>query len=457
MTIKPPQRQWSSQGVFFMAIIGSAVGLGTIWRFPYITGENGGGAFVLIYCASMMIIGIPLIMAELAIGRRGGGSAIKTMAVLTETEGASPAWRSLGWLSILAPFVGLMFMSVVAGWILDYLVQTVSGNLINLTTVGSKTAFDSLISNPYRLAFWHGIFTLMTISIVAGGLKGGLEKAAKLMVPGLGLILLVLLVYVMVTADFMGGVKFLFKPDFSKVNSTVIMMAVGQAFFSLSIAVGALITYGAYLPKSVSITKAAFVIGFADTLTALLVGMVVFPLVITYGLESGEGPGLVFLALPIAFGTMPFGAIFGILFFLLMLMAALTSSMGMLEPVVAWVEEFSRFSRRTIAFLVGGIAWVCGLSAVLSFNVLADFTPLDGFAAFEGKGIFDLLDFVTANVLIPAGGLLIALFAGWVMSRKSVAEELNIRSPLGFKCWYILIRFVSPVAIALIFFVNLFG
>jgi len=344
MTKTTHKNQWSSPRVFYMAIIGSAVGLGTIWRFPYITGENGGGAFVLIYVASMMIIGIPLIMAELAIGRRGGGSAIKTMKVLTEEEGAHKAWRALGWLSILAPFIGLMFMSVV-----------------------------------------------------------------------------------------------------------------GQAFFSLSIAVGALITYGAYLPKHVSITKAAFVIGFADTLTALLVGMVVFPLVITYGLQSGEGPGLVFLALPIAFGTMPFGLIFGVLFFTLMLMAALTSSMGMLEPVVAWVNEFSRFTRRTNAFLVGGFAWVCGLSAVLSFNILSDFYPLDQFNAFEGKGIFDLLDYSVANILIPAGGLLIALFAGWVLSRQSIEAELNMTSKLGFKIWLALIRFVAPAAILLIFLGNMFG
>ncbi len=402
----------------------------------------------------MVIIGIPLIMAELAIGRRGGGSAIKTMEVLTEREGCSPAWRSLGWLSILIPFVGLMFYSVVAGWILDYLIQTVSGNLMDLTKEDSTEAFHTLTGDPYRLAFWHGIFIIFTILIVSGGLKGGLERAVKILMPGLALILGVLLLYVIMAADFAGGAMFLFNPDFSKVDASVVMMAVGQAFFSLSIAVGALITYGAYLPKSVSITQAAFVIGFADTLTALLVGLVVFPLVLTYGLDAGEGPGLVFVALPIAFGTMPLGALFGSLFFLLMLMAALTSSMGMLEPVVAWLVEVSRFGRRTITIIVGSFAWLCGLSAVLSFNVLSDFTPLDGFALFEGKRIFDLLDYITANVLIPAGGLLIALFAGWVMSRESVAEELNMRSPLGFQCWYILIRFVSPIAIVLIFLAN---
>jgi NSS family neurotransmitter:Na+ symporter len=446
---------WSSQRVFFLAIIGQAIGLGNIWRFPYITGENGGGAFVIIYCLSMLVIGIPLIMAELAIGRRGGGSAVKTMKVLTKTESCSPAWRSIGILSVLIPFVGLIFYAVVAGWILDYLTQTAAGNLLQLTSESSSSAFKALTDNPYRLAFWHGVFILLTIIIVSRGLRGGLEKAVKMLMPGLALILAILLIYVVLTADFAGGVKFLFNPDFSKVNSSVIMMAIGQAFFSLAIAVGAMITYGAYLPKSVSITRAAFVIGFSDTLCSLLVGLVVFPLVLTYGLEAGEGPGLVFMALPIAFGTMPLGALFGSLFFLLMLMAALTSSMGMLEPVVAWLVETSRHSRRTITIFVGCLAWLCGLSAVLSFNVLSDFTPLDNFALFEGKRIFDLLDFFTANVFIPTGALLIALFAGWAMKRTSIAEELNMRSPLGFRCWYLLIRYVTPVTIVLIFISNL--
>lgn len=418
---------------------------------------NGGGAFVLIYCAAVLVIGIPLIMAELAIGRRGGGSAVATMEVLCEEEGCSKGWYAVGWLSLIIPFVGLLFYSVVAGWILDYLAQTALGNLQNLNNETSGAAFQQLTDNPYRLAFWHGVFMLISVFIVAGGLRGGLEKAVKVLMPALTVTLVVLLGYVAFTADFAGGARFLFSPDFSKVTPAVVMMAVGQAFFSLAIAVGAMITYGAYLPKTVSIARAAFVIGFADTACALLVGLVVFPLVLTYGLEAGEGPGLVFVALPIAFGTMPLGTLFGTLFFALMLMAALTSSMGMLEPVVAWLIERSTLGRRVITSLVGALAWLLGLSAVLSFNVLSGFTPLDYFETFEGKRIFDLLDYFTANVLIPVGGLLIALFAGWVISRKSIADELNLGSPLALRCWSVLIRYVIPVSITLILLSNLRG
>ncbi len=449
--------QWSSRSVFLLAAVGEAVGLGTIWRFPYITGQNGGGAFVLIYCGCILIIGIPLLMAELAIGRRGGQSAIKTMRVLSAAEGCSQFWQLLGWLSVLTPFVGLMFYSVVAGWILDYIFHTASGDLVQLTAADSNLGFSSLISNPARLAFWHGVFLLITVVIVAGGVKRGLERAVKILMPGLALILLILLGYVIATADFAGGVKFLFNPDFSKVDATVVLMAIGQAFFSLSVAVGAMITYGAYMPKHVSISNAACVIGIADTLTALLIGLVVFPLVLTYGLTASEGPGLVFVALPIAFGEMPAGVFFGTLFFLLMLMTALTSSIGMLEPVVSWIEEYRGLKRPAVAIMVGSFAWLCGLSAVLSFNVWSDVTPLAMFPVFEKTTIFELLDFVTANILIPLGGLLIALFAGWIMSRGSILNELGLPDAMAFRSWYLLVRYVAPTAIVAIFLVNMVG
>ncbi|MEJ8566130.1 sodium-dependent transporter [Elongatibacter sediminis] len=448
---------WKSRGAFLMACVGSAIGLGTIWRFPYITGVNGGGAFVLIYAACVLIIGIPLVAAEIALGRRGGNSAIRSMQKLATEEGASRFWVLLGWLSVLTPFVGLMLYSVIGGWVIDYAIQSGRGMFAGADAESSSAFFATLTSNPWRLLFWHTVFISITIGIVARGVNAGIARAVELLIPGLAVLLVVLLVYVLFTTDFMSGVRFLFQPDFGKVNATVVLMAIGQAFFSLSIAVGALITYGAYMPKRISIPGAACTIAVADTSVAILIGLVVFPLVITYGLEPGEGPGLVFVTLPIAFGSMPGGAFFGTVFFVLMLMTALTSSIGMLEPVVSRLVESRRMGRPALAVIIGGIAWLCGLMAVLSFNVLSGFNPLSWIPGFETSTLFDLLDFTAANLLIPAGGLLIALFAGWVMRRESIRDELGLRDGVVFRLWYALVRYVLPVAILIIAGTNLLG
>jgi NSS family neurotransmitter:Na+ symporter len=448
---------WSSPRTFLLAAIGSAIGLGNIWRFPYITGVNGGGAFVLIYCLCILVIGLPLLMAELGIGRRGGQSPVRSMQILIEAEGRSPVWQILGWLAIITPTMGLMYYTVVAGWALDYAVGGVTGRFAGLDSGSSADSFADLTGNPPRMMLSHALLMLTTMTIVAFGIRKGLERAVKWLMPALGLILLMLVSYAAVTADFAGALKFLFQPDFFRVTPAVVLMAVGQAFFSVNVAVGAMITYGAYMPKHVSIPKVACVIAFADTGVALLMGLVIFPLVLTYGLAPGEGPGLVFVTLPIAFGQMPAGALFGGLFFILMGIAALTSTIGMLEPSVSWLEEHRGLKRAPMAFITGACIWLCGLAALLSFNVWAEFTPLDRFTMFAGKRIFDLLDFFVANVLMPGGGMLIALFAGWMMSRDSIREELGLDDRYLFAGWRFLVRFVAPVAIAAIFVMNLLG
>lgn len=410
---------------------------------------------MLIYIACVLLVGIPLVAAEIAIGRRGGNSAIRTMQTLVAQEGTSRFWVLLGWFSLLTPFIGLMLYSVIGGWVLDYILQAARGAFVAADAERSGALFGALTANPLRLFFWHSVFILVTVLIVARGVNAGIARAVEWLIPSLAALLLVLLVYVIFTTDFMGGVRFLFRPDFGKVDAGVVLMAVGQAFFSLSIAVGALITYGAYLPKNVSILGASCTIAAADTAAALLIGLVVFPLVVTYGLQAGEGPGLVFVSLPIAFGTMPGGVFFGTLFFVLMLLTALTSSIGMLEPVVARFEEFRRLSRPAAAALVGAVAWLFGLLAVLSFNVLSDFNPLAWVRGFEDRRLFDLLDYVTANVLIPMGGLLIALFAGWAMKRASIRDELGLPEGPVFRAWYALIRYVLPIAIGVIAISNL--
>jgi neurotransmitter:Na+ symporter, NSS family len=448
---------WSSRRTFLLAAIGSAVGLGNIWRFPYITGVNGGGAFVIIYLVCILVIAIPLLMAELAIGRRGGQSPIRSMQRLAAENGRSRFWHSLGWLSIITPTVGLMYYSVVAGWTLDYAINAASGTFSNYDGARSGEGFAAMSGNPVRMMWSQGGFLLLTVAIVVGGVRHGLERAVRYLMPGLALILVVLVIYAAVTADFSGALLFMFKPDFSKVTSSTVLMAIGQAFFSVNVAVGALITYGAYMPKEVSIPKVSALIAFADTGVALMMGLVIFPLVLSYGLQPGEGPGLVFVTLPIAFGQMPFGIVFGALFFLLMAIAALTSSIGMLEPSVSRLEELKGFRRVPATIVMGIFIWVFGLLALFSFNVLAGFTPLDHFPLFEGKGIFDLFDFVTANILIPAGGLLIALFAGWMMTRDSIRAELGLKQETALRLWRSLVRIVAPLAIIAIFAANLFG
>jgi NSS family neurotransmitter:Na+ symporter len=450
--------KWSSRRAFLLAAIGSAIGLGNVWRFPYITGVNGGGAFVLIYCACILVIAIPLLMAEIAIGRRGGESPIRTMQKLTEEEKCSSFWQGVGWQAILAPTVGLMYYSVVAGWTFDYAFANLIGGFAGVDADASSEKFTSLMSNPLRLIFWHTVFIALTVFIVSRGIKKGLEKAISYLMPSLFVILVLLVGYTALTADFSGAVKFMFKPDFSKVTADVVLMAIGQAFFSVNVAVGALITYGAYMPKNISIPRVTGVIALADTGVALMMGLIIFPLVLSYGLTAGEGPGLVFVTLPIAFGQMPAGIVFGTLFFVLMAVAALTSALGMLEPVVSYLEEKRNFTRTQLACAMGTLIWLCGLPALLSFNLLSGFTPLNQFALFEGKTIFDLMDFFVANLLIPMGGLLLALFAGWAFTRESMADELGWQNnPLLLMTLRFLIRFVAPIAIIGIFVVNLIG
>ena len=442
----PEKTQWSSHRAFLLAAIGVAVGLGNIWRFPYITGVNGGGAFVLVYCLCVAVLGVPLAMAEIAIGRRGGGSAVGTMNKLTTDEGSSSFWKSVGWQAILAPIVGLMYYSVVAGWTMDYAVSALFGTFEGVDNANSAGAiFADLTNDTPRMMLSHGIFIGLTIFIVAAGIRNGLERAVKSLMPALFAILLVLVAYSAFTADFAGGLAYLFRPDFTKLNSGVVLMAIGQAFFSMAVAVGALITYGAYMPKGVSIPRVAGILALADTVVAILMGLVIFPIVLSYGLEPGEGPGLVFVTLPIAFGQMPAGALFGALFFTLMAIAAITSSIGMLEPPVAWLVEHRGFSRAPTTIGLGAAIWLCGIPALLSFNHLATFRPI------ADKSIFDMMDFFTGSIVIPVGGFLLAVYAGWVLSGDALREELGLQDSAWFGRLRFVLRFVAPVAIALVF------
>jgi len=436
--------QWSSHLTFFLAATGSAVGLGNIWRFPYLTGENGGGAFVLVYLLCILFVGIPIMMAEIMLGRRGRQSPINTMQTLAVEEGLNPAWRYLGWLGMAAGFFILSFYSVVAGWTLDYIFRAGSGSFTVATDKEIGGIFENLLSNPERLFILHTLFMAITTIVVSMGVKSGLERAVKFLMPALFILLLLMVGYAMSTDGFNQGLSYLFKPDFSSLSAEGFLAALGQAFFSLSLGMGAIMIYGSYLPQNASILKTTVSIAFADTLVAILAGIAIFPLVFTYGLEPGSGAGLIFVTLPIAFGQMPYGQFFGAGFFVLLLFAAWTSSISLLEPAVAWLVENKGISRAKSSALAGLVAWALGIGSVLSFNIWKDLKLF-------GKTYFDMMDYITANIMLPIGGLLIAIFSVWMLSKKASIEELDIGEGIAYDTWHYVIRYIAPIGVILIF------
>jgi NSS family neurotransmitter:Na+ symporter len=435
---------WSSRLAFILAATGSAVGLGNIWRFPYTAGEYGGGAFVLVYLLCVAAIGVPIMMAEIMLGRRGRQSPINTMLALARAEGKSELWQLLGWMGIIAGFLILSFYSVIAGWTMAYVVRAAAGIFEGADAAAIGDAFGSFIADPERLLAWHTIFMVMVVLVVARGVASGLEQAVRFLMPALFLLLVILVGYSMTTGHFAAGFTFLLSPDFSRLSGEAVLSAMGQAFFSLSLGMGAIMIYGSYLSSHASIARNTVIIAGLDTLVALLAGLAIFPIVFAQGLAPEQGTGLIFKILPIAFGQMPGGQLFGTLFFVLLVFAAWTSAISLLEPMVAWLVENLSFSRVRASVLAGLTVWLLGIACLLSLNAWSE-------VKIFGLGFLDLFDFVTANILLPLGGLLIAVFAGWILSRAASAEELAMGERLGYRTWRILIRFVAPTAVATIF------
>jgi len=430
---------WSSRMAFILAVTGSAVGLGNIWKFPYIAGQNGGGAFVLVYLVCVIVIGMPVMMSEILIGRRGRRNPIATMELLGKEEGSSANWRWVGGMGVLAGILILSYYSVIAGWTLGYVVKSVSGVFVGASPEAVTAEFSSFVGDWRIIGLCHTLFMALSIFVVARGVERGLEQAVKFMVPALLFLMLVLLAYSINSGYFGEGVAFMFTPDWSKLTWGSVLAALGQAFFTLSIGMGAIMAYGAYLPEETSITGASVAVVTADTSIAILAGLAIFPLVFANGLDPADGPGLVFQTLPLAFGQMAGGVFFSTIFFVLLSFAAWTSAIGLMEPAVAWVVEHFSKSRGQATVLVGGLIWLIGFGSVLSFNVLSDMTFLAG-------TLFDNVDYLTSNIMLPLGGLLITVFAGWVMCRNSTADELGSSGNL-YKAWRLLARFVAPIGI----------
>ncbi len=446
---------WSSRLAFLLAAVGAAVGLGNIWRFPYLAGENGGAAFVLIYLACIAFVGVPLLIAELMMGRRGRMSPVNTMTVLARQEGRSPHWRKAGWLAVITITLAGSFYMVVAGWVLAYVPLAAGGAFSGIDRAGAQALFDGLLADPKRLSLWYVVFLGLTVFVVASGIRHGLERAVKFLMPALFALLVILVGYAAYVGDFMRGLTFLFAPDFSKITGSVVLDAIGQAFFTLGIAQAVMMTYAAYIPRQVNLVRAAVVIALADLVVAVLAGMLIFPIVFANGLEPAAGPGLIFVTLPIAFGHMPAGGFFGTLFFLLVAIAALTSTISGLEPVVSWAEEEKGWKRIPVAIALGFFIWVIGFGSVLSFNLWKDIHPLEALAVFRDKTIFDLIEYISVNIFIPVNGLLIAIFAGWLMAKSSILDELAIADGRLYRTLRFLVRYVAPIAVLAIFAYNL--
>lgn len=445
---------WSSKLGFVLAAVGSAVGLGNVWKFPYIVGEHGGGAFVIVYLACIALIGAPVLMAEILVGRRGGGSAIHAFRSLAASENLSGRWTMIGWIGILCAFLILSFYSVVAGWSLSYLWFALTGSLQGASSDNAELGqemsqiFAGLLANPWALIAGHTLVMAATMMIVARGIRRGLEAAVRWMVPGLFVILIALVLYAaMATGEFRRAATFMFRPNFSVLDGESVLVALGHAFFTLSVGMTAMMTYGAYLKKDVSIGSAATTIAGLDTVVALLAGLAIFPIVFAAGLEPAAGPGLVFVTLPIAFAQIPGGAVIAMMFFLFLLVAALSSTISILEPVVEYFARKPGWTRTAATRVTGFLIWVLGIASALAFNVGAELTLF-------GKNVFDLLDYVTANLLLPLGGLLIAIYAGFVLPSRATAEELAATG-IGFRIWLFLTRYVAPTGIACVLVLNL--
>lgn len=445
---------WSSQLGFILAAAGSAVGLGNIWKFPYMTGENGGGAFVLVYLGCIALVGIPALMTEMLVGRRGGHSPIQSVRDVVAEARAPRAWGWIGIISTLAAFLTLAFYSVVAGWAMPFVGHSIAGFDAS-DPEAVQALFPNLLAAPDQLLMWHTVFMVMTIFISARGINRGIEAAVKVMMPTLVLILMLLIGYsaVMNMDSLRQAVVFLFRPNFGALTTESTLSALGHAFFTLSLASGSMLAYGSYLSKSTPIVRTAVTVAAVDTAVALMAGLAIFPLVFQYGMEPAAGPGLVFATLPLAFAQMPGGDILGPVFFILLVIAAWTSSLSMIESVVEWLQE-KGIGRTASAILAGGAAWALGILCLLSLNVMSGFAPLSFIPALEDKGMMDALDYIVTNVLMPLGALALAIFVGYIMPKDALRDELST-SARAFGIVRGMIRTITPIGILVIFLTNL--
>ncbi len=442
---------WSSRWLFILAAAGSAVGLGNIWKFPYVAGENGGGAFVLVYLICVALVGVPIMLAEVLIGREGRRSPINTMRFLTQQHHRNPRWAFFGWMGVLAGFLILSYYAVIAGWALHYILRMADGTFVGISAEHASQAFNDLLANPWQMLFWHTVFMAVTVFIIGRGVIRGLETAIRWIMPLLFVLLFVLLGYGVTSGGFAQSLEFMFHFDWRAVTGEAFLIAMGQAFFSLSLGMGVIMVYGAYVPSSASITGTVITIAALDTIVAVAAGLAIFPIVFANGLEPGQGPGLMFVTIPLAFGQLPLGMLFGTIFFLLVSFAAITSAISIAEPALAYLVEQYNAKRSRVAISFGACCWLLGIGTVLSFNEWSDFYVVGELT------IFAFVDYLSQNIMLPLGGFFIALFAVYVLPKEVVQSQLRLGGKAQELTWRTLGGVVAPLGVLTVFLVTIIG
>lgn len=442
--------RWSSNLLFLIIAIGTEAGIANVWKFSYLAGANGGGLFVALYFIALVFVAIPALMAEMLIGRHGGKSVLGTMNVLVARDGISPFWKTFGLMATAAVFLILSYYCVICGWMLNYFVFGLRGGFRGIDAAGAAAAYRRMLGSPGSMLCYSGAILAITAVVVAGGVNKGIERVSGILTPLRFSILALLLIYSVGFADIGAAARFLFLVDWSRLSAGVVVTALGQAFFSLGIGVGVMLTMGAYMKAEYSIPRAVFTVAFAQGLVALVAGLSIFPLVFTYGLAPAQGPGLIFVTLPVAFGRMPYGQLFGTALFLTLSFAAITATTVILETLVSVVTEFARLPRRTVTYGLAALIWLAGIVTVLSFNRWSGVRPLEYVGISSSKNPFELIDYLTSNLMMPAGGLMVALIAGWALSSEATRRELGMRNGPAFHLWRSLVRYVVPLAILVI-------
>ncbi|MGG1365935.1 sodium-dependent transporter [Priestia megaterium] len=438
--------QWTSKLGFILASAGSAIGIGAIWKLPYVAGTSGGGAFFLLFILFTAIIGLPLLLAEFVLGRYTQKEAIRAY----DAVAPGSLWKGIGYLGVITCFILLSFYSVVGGWILQYIFASVTGQLNGVSDYGSL--FNSTIANPTRAVISQFVFLLLTIVVVARGIQNGIEKANKILMPALFILFIIIIIRSLTLEGAVEGVSFFLYPDFSKLTSQTILFAMGQAFFSLSVGVSVMVTYSSYLSKQQNLPKSAISISALNILISLLAGLAIFPAVFSMGVKPTEGPGLLFIVLPSIFEQLPFGIVFQTFFLALFLFATLTSAFSMLEIIVASLAKGEQHKRLKLSWISGLLIFVVGIPSALSYGLLSD-------VSIFGKSIFDTFDFLVSNILMPLGALLIAIFVPWKMKKDVLIEEFKHGSTnvkRWFFLWLLAIRYIAPVLIIIVF-INMLG
>ena len=449
MSKKPKLETWSSRFGFVMAATGAAVGLGSFWLFPFNVGQYGGSAFVLVYLLCVIIVGVPALAGEIILGKITKKNPIAALQEISDKYKSTKLIKLIGIMGIISLFMVLSFYSVAAGWSVAYTGYAILGEFNSTNHEIIQNIWLTLINSPKSLLFYHSLFMFATMYIVNQGVKKGIEFASKLMMPTLFFILLALVAHSSTTTGFTQAIDYLFSFDSSKLTNTVILAAIGQAFFNLALGAGCMLVYGCYIPKGENVGSNVTVIAIINTVVSLLAGLAIFPLVFSYNLEPASGPGLMFLTLPIAFAQMKAGYIIGIAFFVLLLFAAITSSISLAEPLVMLVSDKLKYSRKKSSIIIGIAAWACGINALLSFNVLSDVKIMGKYTFFE------ILIGIPSNIFLPLGVLGFSLVAGWIIPRKISKEHLGFKCKHIYNAWLFSVRYIAPLCITVVILSNL--